>query len=194
MLSSKKLFEEYAYVLDYLPRGYPMDHRPLHLRKPLAQAIGEEFFTLLELVPKEGIVLTPGERVFIGKGVRDKIDHISRRITYADLTPVAKGELEKIVESIVKGNEARFVEVFNTAQPITTRMHSLSLLPSIGRRRIWDILNERKKAPFKSFKDIEERIKLKDVADLIIKRILLELQGGEKYYLFVRAAAPVIKS
>jgi len=193
LFSSKRLFEEYAYILDFLPHGYSMGHGPLHLRRPLAQAIGEEFFTLLELIPKEGVTLTPGERVFIGKGVRDKIDHISRRITYADLTPIAKGEVERVIENVVKSNEARFIAFFNTAQPITTRMHSLSLLPSIGRRRVWEILNERKKSPFKSFKDVEERVKLKDVSSIIVKRILLELQGGEKYYLFVRGVAPTVK-
>ncbi len=43
--------EEEAIVLDFLPNGYPFDSRPMHLKTAIAQAIGKENFTLLELVP-----------------------------------------------------------------------------------------------------------------------------------------------
>ncbi|MEM4647398.1 MAG: DUF655 domain-containing protein, partial [Candidatus Nezhaarchaeales archaeon] len=68
----RKKFEEYAYILDFLPRGYPRESRPQFMGKPIAQAIGEDFFMLLELVPKPNVNLTIGERVFIGKGFREK--------------------------------------------------------------------------------------------------------------------------
>jgi len=45
--------EEYAIVLDFLPNGYPFDTRPTYKKTPIAQAIGKEHFTLLELVPKK---------------------------------------------------------------------------------------------------------------------------------------------
>jgi len=186
-LSSKK-FEEYAYILDYLPRGHPFDRRPIHLRKPVALAVGEDFFTLLELVPKEGVVLTPGERVFIGKGVRDKVDHISRRVSYDELTATAKDELVRIVNKLVNENEKRFVEIFNNAPPLTTRMHSLELIKGIGKKKLWELLEERKKKPFESFKDLEERVGLRNVAEAVKERILEELKGGQRYYLFVRPA------
>ena len=49
------------------------------------------------------------------------------------------------------------------------------------------ILDEREKRPFESFKDIKERVKLlPDPEKAIMKRILLELEGNEKHYLFVR--------
>jgi len=184
-LSSKK-FEEYAYVLDYLPQGHPLDRRPLHLRRPIVQAVGEDFFTLLELVPKEGVTLSPGDRVFIGKGIRDKIDHINRRISYDELTSSAKDELVKVVEKIVKENEKKFVEVFNNAPALTTRMHSLELLRGVGKKKLWEILEERRRKPFESFRDIEERTGLRNVAEAIKERILEELKGGQRYYLFVR--------
>ena len=41
--------------------------------KPVAQAIGTDQFTLLELAPKHGIDLEIQETVYIGKGTRDKI-------------------------------------------------------------------------------------------------------------------------
>lgn len=186
-MSSKK-FEEYAYVLDYLPQGRPFDGRPAHQRRPIALAVGEDFFTLLELTPKEGAVLSPSERVFIGKGFRDKVDHVNRRISYDELTIAAKDELERVIEKIVNENEKRFVEIFNVAPPLTTRMHSLELIRGIGKKKLWEILEERKKRPFESFKDIEERVGLRNIAKAIKERILEEIKGNERYYLFVRPA------
>lgn len=186
-MSSKK-FEEYAYILDYLPHGHPFNRRPIHLRRPVALAVGEDFFTLLELTPKEGVVLTPGERVFIGKGVRDRVGHVNRRVSYDELTATARDELVKVIDKIVDENEKRFVEVFNTAPPLTTRMHSLELIKGIGKKKLWELLEERKKRPFESFKDIEERVGLRNIAEAVKERILEEVKGGQRYYLFVRPA------
>ena len=58
--------EEYAIVLEYLPNGYPLERKMM----PMAQAIGELNLTLLELVPRRGISLEIGERVYIGDGKR----------------------------------------------------------------------------------------------------------------------------
>jgi putative nucleotide binding protein len=35
---------------------------------------------------------------------------------------------------MVKEQEERFVEFFNKAEPITTKLHQLELLPGIGKR------------------------------------------------------------
>jgi putative nucleotide binding protein len=186
-LPSKK-FEEYAYILDYLPHGHPLDRRPMHLRKPVALAVGEDFFTLLELSMKEGVVPSPGERVFIGRGLRDKVEHISRRVSYDELTAAAKDELVKVIDKMVSENERKYVEVFNKAPPLTTRMHSLELIRGIGKKKLRELLEERKNRPFESFKDLEERVGLRGVAEAVKERILEELKGGQRYYLFVRPA------
>ncbi|MCD6189298.1 MAG: DUF655 domain-containing protein, partial [Thermococcus sp.] len=121
-------YEEYAYVLDYLPTGYlDLEHRNLRENKPIAQVVGEKAFTLLEVIPKTDLMLY--ERVFVGKGQRDKILMITRKLNYDDLTPTAKAELPYVLEEIVKNNEERFVKFFNLAPPITNRLHSLELLP-----------------------------------------------------------------
>ncbi|MHA1628104.1 MAG: DUF655 domain-containing protein, partial [Candidatus Baldrarchaeia archaeon] len=75
-------------------------------------------------------------------------------------------------------------------QPITMRMHQLELLPGIGKKIMWEILEERKKKPFESFKDLTSRIKMPDPVKAIVKRILIELEGEDKYYLFVRPFKP----
>lgn len=185
----KKKFEEYAYILDSLPRGYSRESRPQFMGKPIAQAIGEDFFMLLELVPKPNVHLTVGERVFIGKGFREKIDRITRRLSYDDLTAFAKDELLRIVEGVVRDHENRFVSFLNSAPPLTTKMHSLELLPRIGKKTMWLIIREREKAPFTSYEDFEKRTGVSNIVGIITERILTELKGGERYYLFT--VAPV---
>jgi len=178
--------EEYAIILDFLPHGYPMDKRPMHLKTPIAQAIGKETLVLLELVPKKDTFLQPHEEAYIGEGKRDKIHHIIGKILPDRLTETAKSELNYIVGEIVNNNEQKFVEFYNKAGPLNTRMHQLELLPGIGKRHMLSILDARKEKPFENFKDIKERVKLlPDPEKAIIKRVLLELEGNEKHYLFV---------
>ena len=43
--------EDYVVVLDFLPRGKGSSFKA----EPLAQVLGLEYFTLLEVVPKEGM-------------------------------------------------------------------------------------------------------------------------------------------
>ena len=142
--------EDYAIILDYLPLGRPDDERPLYKREPIAFGIGEKYFTLIELIPKKGVELKPYERVYIGKEKRNKIEYIKRRITYDELSAAAKSELPYVVGKIVEQNEKTFVDFFNKAGPITTRFHSLELLPGIGKKLMWEILEEREKKPFEN--------------------------------------------
>lgn len=181
-----KKFEEYAYVLDHLSRGYPEDTRPIFKKDPIVQAVGDTYFTLLELVPRKGARFNPQESIFIGRDRRDKIDHVKRRITFDILTATARSELPFVIEKLVEKSEPRFVDFFNKARPLTTRMHSLELLPGIGKKLMWDILEERRKAPFTSFQDVAERTQIRAPKEIIVKRILMELGGEDKYNLFTR--------
>lgn len=184
LIRSGRKFEEYAYILDFLPQGYLRETRPQFLRKPIAQAVGEDFFMLLELIPRPQVPLLPGERVFIGKGYREKIDRITRRLTYEDLTAFAKDELPKIIGKIVRGRENKFVEFLNNAPPLTTKMHSLELLPRIGKKTMWLIIKEREKEKFKSYEDFEKRTGISNIVEIITERVIMELRGNERYYLF----------
>lgn len=178
--------EEHAIILDFLPHGYPFDTRPMHKKSSIAQAIGKEHFILLELVPKKGVTLQPNEVVYMGEGKRDKIHHIVGKIPLEKLTQTAKGELEFIIKDLVRKNEKRFINFFNKAAPINMRRHQLELLPGIGKKHMWQIIEEREKKPFESFKDIKTRVKLlPDPEKAIIKRILKELNNEDKYKLLV---------
>ena len=182
----EKRYEEYAYILDYLPHGRP-GARPGYRAGALVQVIGEDYFTLLEAVVKESVPLKSYDRVYVGKDSRDKITYIIGRIGYDELTTNAKMELTTVVEKIVLNREGWFVDFFNKAQAITPRMHAIELIPGIGKKYMWQILNEREKSPFKSFENLQQRANIPNPAKLITKRILEELVGESKYRLFTRA-------
>lgn len=176
--------EESVYILDFMPYGNPLDKYTEYRNKPVAQAIGSRFFTLLEVEPYPGVDLSPGEKVELDR--ESKIRRIVGRISYEDLTSTAKDNLEEIVRKIVLENEKIFIDFFNKAGPITLKLHTLELLPGIGKKTMKLILDERKKKPFTSFQDLQERVKLSDPVKTIVDRILVELRGEDKYYLFIK--------
>ncbi len=174
--------DEYALVLDVLPLGHSDQRRAF----PIAQVIGEVHFNLLELVPREGVEFKMLERIYIGSGVRDKVQSIKKKLTVPELTATAQSELPNVVENLVEDNEKKFIDFFNTAGPLTTRQHKIEIVPGIGKKHLWALLDERKKEPFKSFEDMEKRVHLlPNPKKAVIKRILGELEGQSKWYLFV---------
>jgi len=183
MKSDKK--ELNAVVLDVLLKGNHDDHRSGFRREPIVQAVGTEQFKLLELIPKKTEIKIH-ERVYIGDGEREKIERVKRRIFYQDLTQVAKLELPFVIEQLVHENEPNFVQFFNRAISISPKLHMLHLLPGIGKKLMWEVLEAREKRPFESFADISSRIKGIPHPDrMIIARILEELQDPDvKYHLF----------
>ncbi len=175
--------EEHAYVLDFMHAGKSSSSRS----EPLAQLLGERFFTLLEATTKPEATVAIGEKVYIGTAERDKILLIKARIQYSELTQTARNCLEGLVMQIVNENEQKYVEVFNKAGALNIRQHLLELLPGIGRKHLDAILKERQAKPFASFADITQRVALmQDPAKIIVDRIMLEIQGSERFYLFVK--------
>ena len=184
-IQRRHVYEEYAYVLDYLPYGRSSD-RSRHLVVPTAQIMGEQYFTLLEAELKVGANVVVHERIYIGRERREKVDRIISRISYDQLTANAKAEIVPLVEERAKTQEKRFVDFFNNSQPVTPRMHALELLPGIGKKSMWMIVNLREKKPFGNYKDIQDRTGLTDVPKILSKRILEELSTESKYRLFTR--------
>lgn len=179
--------EDYVIVLDFLPNGYPFDTRPLHRKTSIVQAISKNNFTLLEIVPKKDVVFQSNEEVYIGDGKRDKVHHVSGRIPAEKLTETAKGELEFIIKKLVMDDPQKFVDFFNKAGPISTRMHQIELIPGIGKKHMWEILEQRKEKPFESFEDMKSRMSLiPDPLKAVVKRIIMEINNEDKYRIFVR--------
>lgn len=174
--------DEWAIVLDFLKHGYYGMERS----QPVAQVIGDRYFSILEVVVRDDVTLKTGDRVYIGDGKRKEVKYIRGRIELNELSNVSKDEIENIIRSIVEKNPKRFVGFFNTAGQITTRLHQLELLPGIGKKHLWAILDERNVKPFKSFNDIKKRVPLiPDPEKMIVKRILDELEDVDKYRIFV---------
>ena len=175
--------EENAIILDYLPHGYPLEDD----MKPIAQAIGEDYFTLLQLVPRRGKSLEPGEKVYIGEGKREKIHFIKGRLPREKLTESAKIKLEDFVEEKIDEDEEKFVKFFNEAEAVNARVHQFTLLPGMGKKHTEELLDEREGKPFESFKDIKERIPtLPDPKKTVKKRIIKELTTMQRHNLFIQ--------
>jgi putative nucleotide binding protein len=177
----------YAVVLDYLPHGRPGDDRPQYKKSPLAYALGESEFRLLELTLEDDADVSIGDRIVLSPADdRERVNRI-REVEYDDLSNAAHSELEYVVEEIVDRHERRFVDFYNDAQPITLRLHQLNLLPGIGKKLRNDVLDERKRAPFESFEELEERIAgLHDPKGVLVDRIMEELRDEDlKYRTFV---------
>lgn len=182
-----KKVEEKAFVLDYMPTGKPSAPKT----EPLAQVIGRDYFTLLEVIPKQGVSLMVGEEVYIGKEERQKVELVKGRINFRDLTSNSLSELETIIAKIVQANKEKYLAFFNTSKAISLRRHQLELLPGMGKKHMLAILDEREKKPFLTLEEIQQRVKgAADPVKSIVKRIIEELEGpDDKHYLFVRQPA-----
>ncbi len=175
--------EEHAIILDYLPNGYPLEKKMM----PIAQAIGEVNFTLLELVPRRGENLDIGEKVYIGEGKRDKIYYILGRLNREKITESAKHQLQDFITVMVKGRTQIFIDFFNKSEAINKRIHQIELLPGFGKKHMQEILKKRKEKLFVDFESMKKEIQnLPDPVRAIEKRIFKELVELERYKLFVK--------
>ncbi len=187
----QKIYEDEAIILDIVPSARLERGQHVERGMVVAQMVGWEYFTLLEAAINQSLNPKPGLRLYIGKDVPRQLVRILRRISYQELTENAKFTLEKVVEEIVKEREAELVEFINTCGPLTPRLHALEALPGIGKKISMRMIEERSKAPFTSFKDIEERAGIQNFDKMIIKRIIEELSDpNAKYWLFTRPPHP----
>ena len=173
--------DEWGIVLEFLPKG----HIGMQRSQPVAQVLGDKYFSLLEVIIREGATTVSGERLYIGDKKRDKVKYIQGRIEVESLASASKDELPKAIETVVEKNPEQFIKFFNESGSLTTRMHQLELLPGIGKKHLWKVLEERKTEPFKSFDDIKSRVTMiPDPKKMIVKRVEAELEGKDRYYLF----------
>ncbi|ESP87136.1 DUF655 domain-containing protein [Candidatus Halobonum tyrrellensis] len=182
----------YAVLLDYLPNGRPDDDRPQYKKSPVGYAVGEQDFRLFEITFADDADVGIADRVDVDPDTNPETINRIRPIEYDDLTRGATQELEYAIEELVDREERRFVDFYNDAQPITLRLHQLNLLPGIGKKLRNNVLDERKRGPFESFEDLEERVSgLHRPKEVLVERILEELRDDDlKYRTFVGADAP----
>ncbi|MCL2687467.1 MAG: DUF655 domain-containing protein [Methanobrevibacter sp.] len=185
--------EDNAIILDYLPLGYVNEDMSAFKRKPVAQAIGTENFTLLELTPKEETDLEIHENVYIGAGKRDKINRVKGKLDFENLTATSRIEIDYVIGEIILDHEDKYIGWINEAGSLSTRLHKLELLPGIGKKHMWDIIKQREEKPFESFEDLKKRVPLlTDPVASLSKRIKIELdnnqvkRGKNKYRIFTQ--------
>ena len=185
--------EENVIILDYLKFGYVNPERPTAHGKPIAQAIGVDKFTLIEVTPKQEIDLEIHDKVYIGSGKRDKINRVKGLLDYEKLTATSRIELEYAIKEIISEKEDIYIKFFNEIDSLNIKMHKLELIPGIGKKHTQMILEERKKEPFKDFDDLKKRVPLLgDPVEMLAKRVSLELdttqvkRGKKKYYMFTQ--------
>ena len=173
--------DDYILVLDFLEHGHSNDRDDR-----VAQGIGKDNYTLLEVVMREDERPKGGEELYIGDGDRDRVQFIKRRIDYGDLTGSAQSELKYVLQEIMNGKKDEFLDFFNNATPVTPRRHAFELLPGIGTKHMQALLDEREKEEFESFDDLRERVpSIPDPEKLLADRIKDEIEGETKNKLFV---------
>lgn len=182
--SLPRKYEEYAYILDFNPRGKSSTVRGRE--GIIITAIGEDRLTLLEILGVPNSTFEVGERVYIGKEGRTKILSVLGKMDYENISSSAQSELSTVVEKIVTQNENKFVEYLNNARPLTPRIHALELIPGIGKTYMKTMLEEREKKKFQSYEDLQERVGFKEPIKHISDRIMDEITGESRMNLFVK--------
>ena len=177
-------YEEYAYVLDFVERG--KSHTVRGREGIIITALGEDRLTLLEVLGVENSTFEVGERIYIGKQGRTKVQSVLGKLEYAKISQTAQSEISGVVQKIVIQNEKRFIDYLNNSQPLTPRIHALELIPGIGKTYMKIMLEEREKRKFESFEDLQRRVGLKDPIKHIAKRIMEEISGEARMNLFVK--------
>ncbi|MFX1285446.1 MAG: DUF655 domain-containing protein [Promethearchaeota archaeon] len=185
----KKLKPQFVYrgesvVLDFYPQGKSLSHRRSEDYNPLAVVVTVEGFQFFDVILTSRSEISVGDRLLLSS-TNKKILRLNK-LSYNQLSSSALEILPVVIKDIVASFESRFVAFFNQAQPLTTQMHQIQLLPGIGQKRLWSILEARKHNLFSSFSDFTKRTGISDPALIFTNRILLELEGEPKYYLFTK--------
>lgn len=173
-------------ILDILLHGHPEEDKPSWSKTPIAQVLTFPDFVLYEVKCNRDSEIKIQEKntyeVFL---IQNKLKEVLKKIDYKDLTNTSKALIQPILEKEILNYEAEFLNFFNNSTSITPRMHSLKLLPGIGQKHMWEIIEARNRQKFTTFQDITDRTSLSHPTKQLAQRIIKELQReGIKYYLF----------
>lgn len=151
--------------------------------RPLVQGLGVTTFPLLEVAVTDASELGWGDRLYIGPGTWDRVQRIERRLTPEELAPAVQSTLWPTVETLIRRNEARYIEYFNTTMLNDFDRHPLALLPDLAPDCRDAIIAARRQGRFVDFADLIARVECLDrPRELLVKRVLVELQAGDDTY------------
>ena len=179
-----KKFRELA-ILDLLLHGHPEEDKPSWAKTPIAQVLTFPDFVLYEVkVKKNSDIEVQEQKTYEEFLNEEKLKEVIKKIDYNDLTSTSKALILSILEKEVLKFEEEFINFFNNSTSITPRMHALKLLPGVGQKHMWEIIEARQRQKFGTFQDISDRTSISKPTKLIAQRIIKELQRDVKYYLF----------
>jgi len=179
-----KKFREVV-ILDILIHGHLEEDKPSWAKKPIAQVLTFPDFVLYEIrINKNSDLQVQEQKTYEEFLIEDKVREVLSKIDYNKLTSTSKALILPILETEVLKFEEKFINFFNNSTSITPRMHALKLLPGIGQKHMWEILETRERQKFVTFQDISDRTSISTPSKLIAQRIIKELQRDVKYYLF----------
>ena len=179
-----KKFREVV-ILDLLIHGHPEEDRPSWAKTPIAQVLTFPDFVLYEVkVYKNSNIQVQEQKTYEEFLNEEKIKEVLKKIDFKDLTSTSKALIQPILETEVLRFEDEFINFFNNSTSITPRMHALKLLPGIGQKHMWEILEARDRQKFVTFQDIADRTSISNPPKIISLRIIKELKRDVKYYLF----------
>jgi putative nucleotide binding protein len=180
-----KKFREVV-ILDLLLHGHPEEDKPSWSKSPIAQVLTFPDFVLYEVKCNRNSEIKVQEKNTYEEFLKkNKLGDVLKKIDYKDLTNTSKALIQPILEGEVLNFEEEFINFFNNSTSITPRMHSLKLLPGVGQKHMWEIIEARNRQKFTTFQDISDRTSMSHPAKQIALRIIKELQReGVKYYLF----------
>jgi putative nucleotide binding protein len=168
---------------DFLPMGVKSSDS-FKKRYQVITVVGIEKFSILRCYLKNQL-----NTIAIGVTINlEELKHnfqLVKKLKPTEWSSILKSDIEEFIQIIVKKDEIKYVDFFNSAHLITTKLHQLKLLPGIGEKRLVQILKIRDQQPFISFEDIELRLNINPV-ELITKRIIEELETEQKYILFTK--------
>ena len=180
-----KKFRELV-ILDILLHGHPEEDKPSWSKTPIAQVLTFPDFVLYEVkCNRDSEIKIQEKNTYEEFLIHNKLKEVLKKIDYKDLTNTSKALIQPILEKEILNYEEEFLNFFNNSTSITPRMHSLKLLPGIGQKHMWELIEARNRQKFTTFQDITDRTSLSHPTKQLAQRIIKELQReGIKYYLF----------
>lgn len=161
---------------------------PFESAQPLVQAVATMSFALVDVTVTDASTLDRGDRLYVGPGAWDRVVGIDRHLRYHALPAVVQGVLGPTIERIIRRNEDRFIEVFNTTVLDDLDGHPLSLLSSLSADCREAIVAERSQRRFTDFADLTSRVEcVEQPWDLVGERVLSELRSDADTYRWLTA-------
>ena len=161
---------------------------PFESAHPLVQAVATTSFALVDVIVTDASALDRGDRLYVGPGAWEQVVGIDRQLSYYTLPAVVQGVLGPTIERIIRRNEDRFIEAFNTTTLPDRDEHPLELLPGLSADCREEIVAERSQRRFSDFAALTDRVACcEQPCALVAERVLAELCGDDDTYRWLTA-------